>query len=73
MTAAELIELLSAHPGDTQVLVEGYETGLDAIHSVEPKSIERYRHAQEWDGEFLESKKGGSPCLLIRGRRGNVR
>lgn len=69
MTAAEL----SAHPGDMQVLVKGYETGFDAIRSVESKSIERYRSAQEWDGEFLESKRGVSPCLLIRGRRGNFR
>lgn len=73
MTAAELIELLSAYPSDLQVLVEGYETGFDVIHSVEQKNIERYRHAQPWDGEYQESKKGGSPCLLIRGRRGNLR
>ncbi len=73
MTAAELIALLSAHPADMQVLVEGYETGFDVIHSVEQKNVERYRHAQEWDGEFMESKQGGKPCILIRGRRGNLR
>ena len=73
MTATELIELLSAYPSDLQVLVEGYESGYDAIKHIEQKNVERYRHAQEWDGELKKKKKGGSPCLLIRGRRGNLR
>jgi hypothetical protein len=73
VTVAELIALLSVQPASMQVVVEGYESGFDVIHSVEPKNIERYRRAQEWDGEFMESQKGGSPCLLILGRRGNLR
>lgn len=73
MTASELIALLSAHPADMQVLVEGYETGFDDIRHVKQKNVERYRHAQEWDGEFTESKKGGRPCLLILGRLGYLR
>ncbi|SDU13834.1 hypothetical protein SAMN05216296_1992 [Pseudomonas pohangensis] len=73
MTAAELIELLSAYPSDLQVLVEGYETGYDHIKHVEQKNVERYRHAQDWDGQYQESKKGGKPCILIRGRLGYLR
>jgi hypothetical protein len=73
MTAAELIELLSAHPSDMQVLVDGYETGFDDIKHVEQKNIERYRHAQEWDGQYQESKQGGKPCILIRGHLGYLR
>ena len=39
MTVAELIETLKAFPADLEVVVEGYETGLDPIHLVKQADI----------------------------------
>jgi len=72
MTAAALIELLRQVPLDTPVLVQGYETGLDAIHMVSTMNVVPYRRAQPWDGEFrsaTEFGQQGSPAVVIVGRR----
>lgn len=52
MTAEELIAQLQELPPETPVLVEGYETGFDDIVELTPEQVVRYRHAQEWDGEY---------------------
>lgn len=72
MTAAELIEHLRQVPPETPVLVEGYETGWDAIHKIKSSSVVRYRRAQVWDGEFRDATEFGQEgkvAVLIIGRR----
>lgn len=76
MTAEELIARLEALPPETPVLVEGYETGFDDIVELTPEQVVRYRHAQEWDGEYQALDRFSSPetrvrqAAVIRGRRG---
>ncbi len=67
MTAGQLIEILSKYPRDLPVLVEGYETGFDPIHSIVPAKAIPNPENQEHDGEF-EKDGEGSDCLLILGK-----
>ncbi len=72
MTAAELIEHLRQVAPDTPVLVEGYESGWDAIHEVKTSGVVRYRRAQAWDGEFKDAAdfgQEGDAAIVIVGRR----
>ena len=79
MTAEELIEHLKLLPRETPVLVEGYETGFDDIVELTSEQVVRYRHAQEWDGEyqpldrFSSQETGAMQATVIRGRKGNRR
>lgn len=79
MTAEELIEHLKLLPPETPVLVEGYETGFDDIVELTLEQVVRYRHAQEWDGEyqpldrFSNQQTGAMQATVIRGRKGNRR
>jgi len=79
VTAEELIARLEALPPDTPVLVEGYETGFDDIVEFTSEQVVRYRHAQEWDGEyqtldrFSSQETGVLQAAVIRGRRGHRR
>lgn len=67
MTVAELIKVLRGLPADLPVLVQGYETGWDGIHTIEVQCIERYRKAQPWDGEYQDGSD--QSAALIIGRR----
>jgi len=79
MTAEELIAQLQELPPETPVLVEGYETGFDDIVELTPEQVVRYRHAQEWDGEYQTPDRFSNPeigvrqAAVIRGRRGSRR
>ncbi|HCF2449040.1 TPA: hypothetical protein NIA45_006740 [Pseudomonas aeruginosa] len=88
MTVAELIETLKGFPADLEVVVEGYETGLDPIHQVKSAEITRnpglgdwagITGFQEWDGEYaLASEIPGNTenpreAVAILGRRGDRR
>ena len=79
MTAEELIAQLQELPPETPVLVEGYETGFDDIVELTPEQVVRYRHAQEWDGEyqvpdrFSNPETGAWQAVVICGRRGHRR
>lgn len=79
MTAEELIAQLLAVPPETPVLVEGYETGFDYIAELTPEQVVRYRHAQDWDGEYQTPDRFSNPATgvlqaaVIRGRRGHRR
>lgn len=79
MTVEELIKHLEILPSETQVLVEGYETGYDDIVALKSIEVIRYRNAQEWDGEYQAQSefpaKGGEtfPVAVIVGRRGYLR
>ena len=79
MTAEELIEQLKLLSPETPVLVEGYETGFDDIVEFTSEQVVRYRHAQEWDGEyqqldrFSSQETGALHAAVTRGRKGNRR
>ncbi len=73
MKVSELIERLQRLSPDLDVLVEGYETGFDPIHSLKVCTVERNAAAEDWDGEFEESPDGVQEALLILGRRGHRR
>lgn len=79
MTAEELIAHLEALPPDSPVLVEGYEIGFDDIVEFTSEQVVRYRHAQEWDGEyqtldrFSSQETGALQAAVIRGRRSHRR
>jgi hypothetical protein len=65
MTAEELIAQLEKLPPETPVLT--------------PEQIVRYRHAQEWDGEyqtldrFSNTETERLKAVVIHGRRGHRR
>lgn len=79
MTVDELIKQLKALPPHTPVLVEGYESGYDAIVALKPQEVCRYRNAQEWDGEYRErndfsgTESRTEPAVVVIGRRGRLR
>lgn len=79
MTAEELIAQLRKLRLETPVLVEGYETGFDDIVELTPEQVVRYRHAQEWDGEyqtldrFSNTETERLKAVVIHGRRGHRR
>ncbi|MDG9918231.1 hypothetical protein N7645_15180 [Pseudomonas juntendi] len=50
-TVAELIELLQQYPADMPVLVEGYETGFDLVHSLVIEQIQQVRQPEGHDGQ----------------------
>lgn len=75
MTKQELIERLKEFPPETPVLVEGYETGFDDLIEIKPSEVVRYRHAQEWDGEYQTADRFSGDqrthsALVLTGRRG---
>lgn len=39
MNVAQLTQLLSNYRAETEILVEGYETGYDHVHSVTLKTV----------------------------------
>ncbi|WP_375176610.1 hypothetical protein [Marinobacter mobilis] len=79
MTVEDLIARLKALPPKTQVLVEGYENGFDDLVDVRAEEVVRYRHAQEWDGEYQVANRFANPggevlqVVVILGRRGSMR
>ncbi|MCK2127264.1 hypothetical protein [Thauera chlorobenzoica] len=79
MTVADLIEQLRKLPPELPVLVEGYETGWDAIYDIRTSYLIRNAQANDWDGEYEEPGKAepkpGLPhqAALIVGRRGHRR
>jgi hypothetical protein len=52
MNVAQLIQLLSDYPADTEVLVEGYENGYDPVHSLSTKTVAKVLNAADYDGLF---------------------
>lgn len=78
-TVADLMDRLRALPPELPVLVEGYETGWDAIHDIRTSAVRRNVDTNDWDGEYEEQGKAeprpGLPyqAVLIVGRRGHRR
>ncbi len=52
MNVAQLIQLLSDYPADTEVLVEGYENGYDPVHSLSTNTVAKVLNAADYDGLF---------------------
>ena len=76
MTVAELIAHLSQFPADLPVLVEGYESGWDAIHALRTDGVVFSPKAADWNGEYrlaADSQQAGQSALLMVGRRGAMR
>jgi hypothetical protein len=57
MTVTELINKLSKFPGETDVLVNGYETGFDHIKTVCLQNVKRRQDSDWFNGEFDEIDK----------------
>lgn len=77
MTASELLEQLRLLPPETTVLVEGYETGFDAVCLVRHAVARFQGDAHDWDGEYQElrgdTRGDAHAALVIVGRRGHLR
>lgn len=52
MKVAQLIQLLSDYPAETEVLVEGYENGYDPVHSLSIRTVAKVLNAADYDGLF---------------------
>ena len=47
MKVAQLIQLLSDYPAETEVLVEGYENGYDPVHSLSIRTMAKVLNAAD--------------------------
>lgn len=61
MTAAELIAILQNYPGDTEILVEGYESGWDRIHQVDETTVVEVVEPADYDGQFQKENELPDP------------
>lgn len=52
MKVAQLIQLLSDYPAETEVLVEGYENGYDPVHSLSIRTVAKVLNPADYDGLF---------------------
>lgn len=52
MKIGQLIDLLKQYPADREVLVEGYETGFDPVHSLSRKILAGVQNAEDYDGLY---------------------
>jgi hypothetical protein len=79
MTVGDLKALLEQFPPDAPVIVEGYETGWDGVHSVQDALVVPRQSAEDWDGEFQSVKDAeganvpSTLAVQIIGRRGHRR
>ena len=52
MNVAQLVQLLSNYPAETEILIEGYETGYDPVHSITLKTVAGVMNPADYDGLF---------------------
>ena len=52
MNVAQLMQLLSNYPAETEILIEGYETGYDPVHSITLKTVAGVMSPEDYDGLF---------------------
>lgn len=52
MNVAQLMQLLSNYPAETEILIEGYETGYDPVHSITLKTVAGVMNPEDYDGLF---------------------
>lgn len=58
ITVAELVARLSGLPPELPVLVEGYESGWDAINDIRTATLVRRKQITNCDGEYEELEEG---------------
>ena len=68
MTIKELINQLSDLPGDSRVLVQGYEEGYDDISDIRSLSVQKQEEPAWYDGEYSSSEGQGEQVVLLFGR-----
>jgi len=74
MTINILIKKLKELPGETQVLVQGYENGFDDIRFVRSATVcKNPKIGNWWDGEYMVMEKAGKNTQLVVVITGNPR
>lgn len=69
MTVSELIKELQDHPGNMVVLVDGYESGYDAIGKIFVAKAKRNKNGPAYEGEYYESSEPRIKSALMISRR----
>lgn len=72
MKVKDLIEKLNAFHADSQVLVQGYETGYDSIVFVKKIAVIKHSDAADYDGEYDDAEndaKDAVKTVVIMGNR----
>ncbi len=72
LTVKELIEKLQVLPPEAIVLVDGYETGFDAVVDTEIINIEKNVEAEWYNGIYEESNKLAIQAIYLLNTR-NIR
>ncbi len=68
MTIKELINQLSDLPGDSRVLVQGYEGGYDDISDIRSLLVQKQVEPAWYYGEYSSSEGQGEQAVLLFGR-----
>ena len=68
MTVKELIEKLSGLPGDSRVLVQGYEDGYDDISDIRSLLVQKQVDPAWYYGKYNSSTRRGEQAVLLFGR-----
>ncbi|WPC03492.1 hypothetical protein SBP02_11920 [Pseudomonas benzenivorans] len=56
MTVQDLINALLLLPKDTEIVVEGYENGFDAVHELQQIQVVQVKNPEDFNGQYqLES------------------
>lgn len=71
LTVEQLISELQKYPKDLQVLVDGYEDGLDAALSTKIVNVKYDENKAWYYGPFYEVEKSDSKAVKIISTRGN--
>ena len=62
-TVAKLIEALKVFPGDTPIVMSGYESGYENIEPPKLTRLQQQKENKYWDGEFQEAEQEGENIL----------
>ena len=68
MTVKELIAQLSGLPGDSRVLVQGYEDGYDDISDIRSLLVQKQDDPAWYYGKYNSSVGRGEQSILLFGR-----
>jgi len=69
LTVQELISKLKKLPQDKQIVIDGYESGLDSIIDVYQTKVSFRKNSNWWDGIYKESNKDIDAVYLKSTRR----
>ena len=62
-TVTKLIEALKVFPGDTLIVMSGYESGYENIEPPKLTKLQQQKENKYWDGEFQETEQEGENVL----------